>query len=102
MVVTGGQRGDAPCFTEVMERIPHMIPEKRDQAGHRIRRGSAGGRPPGSDPAGYKRPKAPVKTRQAVSPGYRVPAVRLVLDHQHRRPGKHCRKKRVDAIARSL
>ncbi|GAB2607233.1 hypothetical protein GCM10027168_45080 [Streptomyces capparidis] len=92
MVVTGGQRGDAPRFTEVVERIrvarvggghprtrpahviadrayssrkiraylrrrqiPHTIPEKRDQAGHRLRRGSAGGRPPGFDPERYKR-----------------------------------------------
>ncbi|WP_461009679.1 IS5 family transposase [Streptomyces capparidis] len=92
VVVTGGQRGDAPRFTEVVERIrvarvggghprtrpahviadrayssrkiraylrrrqiPHTIPEKRDQAGHRLRRGSAGGRPPGFDPERYKR-----------------------------------------------
>ncbi|MFE3776407.1 IS5 family transposase [Streptomyces sp. NPDC059122] len=91
-VVTAGQRGDAPMFTEVMDRIriprtggghprtrptrvladrayssrkireylrrrqiPHTIPEKRDQAGHRIRRGSAGGRPPGFDREMYKR-----------------------------------------------
>ncbi|MFE4337241.1 hypothetical protein ACFRQM_50440 [Streptomyces sp. NPDC056831] len=31
------------------------IPEKRDQAGHRRRRGSAGGRPPGFDRELYKR-----------------------------------------------
>lgn len=80
--VTAGQRGDAPLFTKVMDRIrvartgggrprtrpvrvladrayssreireylrrrqvPHTIPEKRDQAGHRRRRGS--GRPAG-------------------------------------------------------
>ncbi|MFE6738424.1 transposase [Streptomyces tubercidicus] len=79
-VVTAGQRGDAPVFTEITDRIrvprtgngyprtrsarvlgdqayssrkireylrrrqiPHTIPEKRDQAGHRLRRGSAGG-----------------------------------------------------------
>ncbi|WP_371873909.1 IS5 family transposase [Streptomyces glebosus] len=91
VVVTGGQRGDAPQFTEVMDRIhvprpgtgrprarpdhviadrayssrqirdylrkrqiPHTIPEKRDQAGHRLRRGSAGGRPPGFDREKYK------------------------------------------------
>ncbi|GFE12114.1 IS5 family transposase [Streptomyces glebosus] len=90
-MVTGGQRGDAPQFTEVMDRIhvprpgtgrprarpdhviadrayssrqirdylrkrqiPHTIPEKRDQAGHRLRRGSAGGRPPGFDREKYK------------------------------------------------
>lgn len=91
-VVTAGQRGDAPVFTEVMDRIriprpgggrprvrpdhvladrayssrpireylrrrqiAHTIPEKRDQAGHRLRRGSAGGRPPGFDRELYKR-----------------------------------------------
>ncbi|WP_254648755.1 IS5 family transposase, partial [Streptomyces sp. GbtcB6] len=90
--ITAGQRGDAPLFTEVMNRIriprtgggrprtrpvhvladrayssreireylrrrhvPHTIPEKRDQAGHRRRRGSAGGRPPGFDREVYKR-----------------------------------------------
>ncbi|MFE7054735.1 IS5 family transposase [Streptomyces californicus] len=90
-VVTAGQRGDAPLFTEVMNRIrvprpgggcprtgpvhvladrayssreireylrrrqaPHAIPEKRDQAGHRRRRGSAGWRPPGFDREKYK------------------------------------------------
>jgi transposase len=36
-------------------QIPHTIPEKRDQAGHRLRRGSAGGRPPGFDREMYKR-----------------------------------------------
>lgn len=30
-------------------QIPHTIPEKRDQAGHRRRRSSAGGRPAGFD-----------------------------------------------------
>lgn len=30
-------------------QAPHTIPEKRDQVGHRRRRGSAGGRPPGFD-----------------------------------------------------
>ncbi|MFC9624041.1 IS5 family transposase [Streptomyces sp. NPDC056930] len=90
--VTAGQRGDAPLFTKVMDRIrvrgiggrrprtrpihvladrayssreirdylrrrqiPHTIPEKRDQAGHRRRRGSAGGRPPGFNREKYKR-----------------------------------------------
>ncbi|MFE7517639.1 IS5 family transposase, partial [Streptomyces sp. NPDC057540] len=89
--VTAGQRGDAPLFTELMNRIrvprpsggrprtrpahvladrayssreiraylrrrqiPHTIPEKRDQAGHRRRRGSTGGRPPGIDREKYK------------------------------------------------
>ncbi|WP_406367496.1 IS5 family transposase [Streptomyces sp. NBC_00645] len=91
-VITAGQRGDAPVFTEVMEpirmtrisggrprtrpdhvladrayssrairsylrerQIPHTIPEKRDQVGHRLRRGSAGGRPPAFDREMYKR-----------------------------------------------
>ncbi|WP_413777870.1 IS5 family transposase [Streptomyces sp. AM2-3-1] len=91
-VITAGQRGDAPAFEQVMDRIrvprisggrprtrpghvladrayssrqirsylrkrgiAHTIPEKRDQAGHRLRRGSAGGRPPGFDREMYKR-----------------------------------------------
>ncbi|WP_408906964.1 IS5 family transposase [Streptomyces atratus] len=91
-VITAGQRGDAPIFEQVMDRIraprigggrprtrpehvladrayssrqirsylrkrgiAHTIPEKRDQAGHRIRRGSLGGRPPGFDREMYKR-----------------------------------------------
>ncbi|MET9293060.1 transposase [Streptomyces sp. NPDC003077] len=36
-------------------QIAHTIPEKRDQAGHRLRRGSAGGRPPSFDRDLYKR-----------------------------------------------
>ena len=35
--------------------IGHTIPEKADQAAHRRRRGSTGGRPPGFDPARYAR-----------------------------------------------
>jgi transposase len=35
--------------------IGHTIPEKADQAAHRRRRGSAGGRPPGFDPDRYAR-----------------------------------------------
>jgi transposase len=35
--------------------IGHTIPEKTDQAAHRRRRGSAGGRPPGFDPGRYAR-----------------------------------------------
>ena len=31
-----------------------MIPEPRDQIGHRKRRGPRGGRPPGFDPADYR------------------------------------------------
>ncbi|WP_413777874.1 IS5 family transposase [Streptomyces sp. AM2-3-1] len=91
-VITAYQRGDAPAFEQVMDRIrvprisggrprtrpghvladrayssrqirsylrkrgiAHTIPEKRDQAGHRLRRGSAGGRPPGFDREMYKR-----------------------------------------------
>lgn len=34
--------------------IAHTIPEKQDQAGHRLRRGSAGGRPPSFDAERYK------------------------------------------------
>lgn len=30
-------------------QIPHTIPERRDQAGHRLRPGSTGGRPPAFD-----------------------------------------------------
>lgn len=82
-VITAGQRGDAPVFEQVMDKIriprpsgghprtrpdhlltdrayssrqiraylrrrqiPHTIPEKRGQAGHRLRRGPAGGHPP--------------------------------------------------------
>ncbi len=36
-------------------RIGHTIPEKADQAAHRRRRGSAGGRPPGFDRDRYAR-----------------------------------------------
>ena len=35
--------------------IGHTIPEKTDQAAHRCRRGSAGGRPPDFDPDRYAR-----------------------------------------------
>lgn len=91
-VITAGQRGDAPAFEQVTDRIrvprisgghprtrpghvladrayssrqirsylrkrgiAHTIPEKRVQAGHRLRRSSAGGRPPGFDREMYKR-----------------------------------------------
>ncbi|MGW3174631.1 IS5 family transposase [Streptomyces sp. NPDC001153] len=36
-------------------QIPHTIPEKRDRAGHGLRRGTAGGRPPGFDRVVYER-----------------------------------------------
>ncbi|MFI6975978.1 IS5 family transposase [Streptomyces phaeochromogenes] len=36
-------------------QIPHTIPEKRDQARHCMRRGTAGGRPPGFNREMYKR-----------------------------------------------
>ncbi|MFE7113264.1 hypothetical protein ACFU98_43560 [Streptomyces sp. NPDC057575] len=39
---------------ERVRNIPHTIPEKRDQAGHRRRRGSQGGKPPGFDREKYK------------------------------------------------
>jgi transposase len=35
-------------------KIRHTIPEKADQQGNRLRRGSAGGRPPGFDAERYK------------------------------------------------
>ncbi len=35
--------------------IRHVIPEKADQAANRIRRGKAGGRPPGFDKERYKK-----------------------------------------------
>jgi transposase len=35
--------------------IRHVIPEKRDQAANRVRRGRAGGRPPGFDQDRYKK-----------------------------------------------
>lgn len=35
--------------------IRHVIPEKADQAAHRIGRGSSGGRPPGFDKERYKK-----------------------------------------------
>ena len=38
--------------------IAHTIPEKVDQAAHRLRRGSAGGRPPAFDPDRYARRSA--------------------------------------------
>ncbi len=34
--------------------ITAVIPQPSDQVRHRIRRGSAGGRPPGFDPVAYK------------------------------------------------
>jgi transposase len=91
MVVTAGQRGDAPQFEAVMagigiarltggrprtrpdrvradkayssrairthlrrRKIACTIPEPGDQAGHRLRRGSRGGRPPAFDPVDYR------------------------------------------------
>lgn len=36
------------------QRIPPTIPEKRDQAGCRLRNGWTGGRPPGFDRERYK------------------------------------------------
>jgi transposase len=90
IVITAGQRGDAPQFTAVMDaiRVPRpagrprsrpgrvladkayssrairgwlrrhgiraTIPVPADQAGHRARRGPAGGRPPAFDQVIYK------------------------------------------------
>lgn len=36
-------------------KIPHTIPEPRDQRANRLRRGSAGGRPTGFDKERYKK-----------------------------------------------
>ncbi len=36
------------------QRISHTIPQRSDQIAHRKAKGSAGGRPPGFDPATYK------------------------------------------------
>ncbi|WP_455907993.1 IS5 family transposase [Streptomyces mirabilis] len=117
--VTAGQRGDAPLFTELMNRIrvprpgsgrprtrpihvladrayssreireylrrrhiPHTIPEKRDQVGHRLRRGSSGGRPPIFDREKYKtRHKVEnriglLKQARGIATRYDKPAVR--------------------------
>ncbi|WP_396137070.1 hypothetical protein [Blastococcus goldschmidtiae] len=48
--------GTAPRPTPELHRrgIVSVIPEPRDQQGHRKRRGSAGGRPVTYDPATYK------------------------------------------------
>jgi transposase len=61
-VVTGRPTASdrAYSYREIREylrrpQIPHTISEKCDQAGHRRRRGSAGGRPPGFDREMYKR-----------------------------------------------
>lgn len=37
------------------KRVKTVIPQRADEIGHRLRRGSAGGRPPGFDPVAYKR-----------------------------------------------
>lgn len=36
------------------KRIKTVIPQRSDEIGHRLRRGSAGGRPPDFDPVAYK------------------------------------------------
>jgi len=36
------------------KRVKTVIPQRADEIGHRTRRGSAGGRPPGFDPVAYK------------------------------------------------
>lgn len=36
------------------KRVKAVIPQRSDEIGHRIRRGSVGGRPPAFDPAAYK------------------------------------------------
>jgi transposase len=48
--------GNRRTRTYLRERgIRHVIPEKRDQAAGRLRRGSRGGRPPGLDKDRYKK-----------------------------------------------
>jgi hypothetical protein len=66
-VLTGGQVGDAPTFMadkayssrairDHLSRrgIRAVIPVPTDQRGHRLRRGSRGGRPPAFDRETYK------------------------------------------------
>ncbi len=48
--------GNRRTRTHLRERgIRHVIPEKRDQAAGRLRRGCRGGRPPGLDKGRYKK-----------------------------------------------
>jgi putative transposase len=84
MLLTGGQAGDNPRLAPLIaahrlidrrpfrlladkayshlstrkhlreQRIPHTIPERRDQIERRKARGSRGGRPPAFDPETYK------------------------------------------------
>ncbi|MFI0712393.1 hypothetical protein ACH4SK_17450 [Streptomyces inhibens] len=62
--------------------IPHTVPEKRDQAGHRLRRGSTGGLPPGFDREMYKRSHrvecltSLLKQTRGIATRYEKPAVR--------------------------
>jgi hypothetical protein len=54
-LVGPGQAGDAPMFPHLRDRgITPVIPEPADQAGHRKRRGSRGGRPPAFDAVDYR------------------------------------------------
>ncbi|UQA91453.1 IS5 family transposase [Streptomyces halobius] len=57
-------------------QIPHAIPEKKDQARHRLARGSAGGRPPGFDRAAYKRRNEVERTINALK-AFRAVATRF-------------------------
>ncbi|MFF7025905.1 IS5 family transposase [Streptomyces klenkii] len=56
-------------------QIPHAIPEKKDQARHRVARGSAGGRPPSFDRAAYKRRNEVERTINKLK-GFRAVATR--------------------------
>ncbi|WP_107088500.1 IS5 family transposase [Streptomyces sp. NRRL F-5755] len=57
-------------------QIKHTIPERKDQRANRRRRGSAGGRPTGFDPAMYKRSNEVERTIHALK-GFRAVASRF-------------------------
>lgn len=52
-----GDRAHSSCGTRATlaaRGIKAVIPQRADEVGHRLRRGSAGGRPPSFDPIAYK------------------------------------------------
>ncbi|WP_181923703.1 transposase [Streptomyces inhibens] len=73
-----------PGRREALRRrqIPHTIPEKRDQAGHRLRRGSTGARPPGFNREMHQRRHrvecriSLLKQTRGIATRYEKPAVR--------------------------